>query len=303
MTLSRREFLRAFGASTAVWLLPSGVAVAAHTEVAAGHTSEGMLVDLTRCIGCGWCYEACKRWHALPPEPATSLDGSENQPSLSARNWTVVQSQQVRLATGPSLVFVKRQCMHCLQPACGAACLTAAMKKTPEGPVVWREDKCMGCRFCMVSCPFDVPKFEFDSPNPEIRKCDMCFDRLEAGEEPACVAECPTGALTFGTRSDLLEEAASRIYAEPDRYVHHIYGEHEAGGTSFLYLAPVPFEQLGFPTSLSNTPYPTYTREFLYAVPLVLTVLPPFLFAVARSRRYGTGVERESVSRGMEDWP
>ena len=188
--------------------------------------------------------------------------------------------------------------MHCLQPACGAACLTAAMKKTPEGPVVWREDKCMGCRFCMISCPFDVPKFEFDSANPRIQKCDMCFVRLRQGEQPACVANCPTGALTFGRRTELLEEARRRIYTHSDRYVHHIYGEHEAGGTSFLYLAPVPFEQLGFPTHLDTTPYPTYTREFLYAVPLVLAVLPPFLFAVARARRSESVDESEGHRTG-----
>ena len=191
---------------------------------------------------------------------------------------------------------VKKQCMHCLQPACGAACLTAAMKKTPEGPVIWRENKCMGCRFCMVSCPFDVPKFEFDSPNPKVSKCDMCFPRIQQRQEPACVAACPTGALTFGSRWDLLEEGRRRIYDAPERYVHHIYGEEEVGGTSFLYLSPVPFEQLGFPTHLATEAYPTYTREFLYAVPLVLTVVPPFLLAVARSRSNGPDAESEEVS-------
>ena len=158
----------------------------------------------------------------------------------------------------------------------------------------------MGCRFCMVSCPFDVPRFEFNSPNPQIRKCDMCFGRIQEGKTPACVANCPTGALTFGKRSELLEEARHRIYTRPDRYVHHIFGEHEAGGTSFLYLAPVPFEQLGFPTHLGTTPYPAYTREFLYAVPLVLTVLPPLLFAVARSRSKGTTGGLGYASRDME---
>jgi ferredoxin len=169
------------------------------------------------------------------------------------------------------------------------------MEKTPEGPVIWREDKCMGCRFCMISCPFEVPKFEFDSPNPEIRKCDMCFERLQEGEKPACVANCPTGALTFGKRPELLEEGRRRIYAEPGRYLHHIYGEHEAGGTSWLYLSPVPFEELGFPMHIGTTPYPEYTREFLYAVPLVLTVVPPFLLAMAKARRNVTHEESDDV--------
>jgi len=257
----------------------------------------GILVDTTKCLGCRLCEQGCASAHGLPPvEEAVDLyEARETSPD----RLTVVKAYE----TERGRVTVKRQCMHCLQPACGAACLTAAMKKTPEGPVIWRENKCMGCRFCMISCPFDVPKFEFDSPNPKIQKCDMCFERLREGEEPACVANCPTGALTFGNRNALLEEAQQRIYVQPERYVHHIYGEHEAGGTSFLYLAPVPFEQLGFPTHLDTAPYPTYTREFLYAVPLVLTVLPPFLFAMARSRNRGAVAETEHLLDGLEGEP
>ena len=173
--------------------------------------------------------------------------------------------------------------MHCLQPACTSACLTMAMHKTPGGPVAWDEDKCMGCRFCMVSCPFDVPKFEYDSANPEIRKCQMCWERLDDGELPACVENCPFGALTFGKRSELLKEARQRIYSEPDNYVDHIYGEREVGGTSVLYLASVPFDQLGFRTDLGQESYPSYTKEFLYAVPMVLTVVPPLLLGMSRA--------------------
>jgi Fe-S-cluster-containing dehydrogenase component len=193
-------------------------------------------------------------------------------------------------------VYVRRQCMHCLQPACAAACLTKAMAKTEEGPVVWNADKCMGCRFCMISCPFDVPKFEYDSANPRVLKCGMCWERLEEGELPACVKACPMKALTFGPRSELLEEARRRFYEAPDRYVHHIYGEHEAGGTSMLYLASVPFEQLGFRTDLGTTPYPDLTRGFLYSVPFILTVAPPFLLALSKASRAGKmGLPAEPV--------
>ncbi|MFC1661526.1 4Fe-4S dicluster domain-containing protein [Gemmatimonadota bacterium] len=294
--MQRRSLLKTIGVAGASLVVGRNLHA---QEAGSGGTSEpvGVLVDTTKCLGCRMCERACAEAHGLP-EPERDLDLYEGR-TTSPEHWTVVQACE----TGRGRVTVKRQCMHCLQPACGAACLTAAMHKTPEGPVIWREDKCMGCRFCMISCPFDVPKFEFDSPNPEIRKCDMCFERLQAGEEPACVASCPTGALTFGNRSELLEEARRRIYTEPDRYFHHIYGEHEAGGTSWLYLSPVPFEELGFPTHLSSAPYPTYTREFLYAVPLVLTVVPPFLFAVARSRRKETVEESEDVSDGMRRGP
>lgn len=152
----------------------------------------------------------------------------------------------------------------------------------------------MGCRFCMVSCPFDVPKFEYDSPVPRIQKCTMCWDRVSEGAPPACVESCPMGALTFGSRSELLEEARHRIYTEPDRYVHQIYGEHEAGGTGYLYLAAVPFEQLGLRTDLATTPYPALTREFLYGVPVVLTLVPPFLVALNRASRERSASEGAS---------
>jgi Fe-S-cluster-containing dehydrogenase component len=237
------------------------------------------------------CEVACAQANGLP-EPETDVDLSTPR-SSSPTQWSVVS----RMETERGPVNVKRQCMHCLQPACASACLTNAMHRTGEGAVIWRESKCMGCRFCMVSCPFDVPKFEYDSANPKIQKCVMCWERLEAGKQPACVENCPFGCLEFGRRSELLDIAQSRIYHEPDKYVHHIYGEHEAGGTAFLYLSSVPFEQLGFRTDIGTTAYPVYTKEFLYAVPLVLTLVPPFLLAVSKARR---GEPEESEEGGGE---
>jgi Fe-S-cluster-containing dehydrogenase component len=200
-------------------------------------------------------------------------------PTTSPTRWTVVQDHET--TEGP--FTVKRQCMHCLQPACVSACLTKAMHKTPSGAVAWDGSKCMGCRFCMIACPFDVPKFEYDSANPRIQKCVLCWERTQAGEPPACVAACPAEALRFGRRTELIETAWHRILDEPNAYVHHVYGEREVGGTLFLYLAAAPFEQLGFPGDVGETPYPMYTREFLYSVPFVLTLLPPFLLALSRA--------------------
>jgi Fe-S-cluster-containing dehydrogenase component len=250
-----------------------------------GSEPMAVLVDTTMCAGCRACEVACAEANGLP-EPPDEVDFSEER-NMSPTQWSVIN----RYDTDEGKVFVKRQCMHCLRPACASACLTKAMQKTPEGPVVWREDKCMGCRFCMISCPFDVPKFEFDSANPRILKCGMCWERLEEGEVPACVKSCPFKAITFGPRSEMIEEARRRIYEKPDRYVHHIYGEHEVGGTSWLYLASVPFEQLGFRMDLGTTPYPDLTRGFLYAVPFVLTVVPPFLLALSRASKNGDSVE------------
>lgn len=175
--------------------------------------------------------------------------------------------------------------MHCAQPACVAACLTKAMYKTKEGPVIWRADKCMGCRYCMVSCPFDVPKFEYFSPNPEIVKCDMCFSRLQDGGIPACVESCPAEALMFGTRRELIKEARRRIHEDPDLYYDHIYGEHEAGGTSVLYLSAVPMDELGFNTSLQKSSYPALSKGFLYSVPTVFVLWPAILLGIHESTK------------------
>jgi Fe-S-cluster-containing dehydrogenase component len=271
----------------------AAAAPALHAEEGSAISGErdllGVLVDTTKCLGCRMCEYACADANGLPTPDADVEMGPDRESTPD--QWTVVQRHETE--AGP--VTVKRQCMHCLQPACATACLTRAMYKTTDGPVIWRSRKCMGCRYCMLSCPFDVPKFEYDSAVPKIQKCVMCWSRLAEGEQPACVANCPAGALTFGRRADLLEEARSRIYTEPDRYVHHIYGEREAGGTSWLYLSAAPFEQLGFRTDLGTVGYPTYTKEFLYAVPLVLTLVPPFLLALSRATQ---GRDEESDEGG-----
>ena len=247
-----------------------------------------VLVDTTVCMGCRMCELACARENGLP-EPEPKVDFSVVR-KTSDKQLTVVN----RFETSKGTVSVKRQCMHCLTPACTSACLTKALAKSEAGPVVWREDKCMGCRYCMISCPFDVPKFEYDNPNPAIRKCQMCASRLVEGQKPACVENCPAGALSFGSRREMLDEAHRRIATEPDKYVHHIYGENEAGGTSWLYLSAVPFGEIGFPTEIGSEAYPVLTKEFLYAVPFLLTIFPPLLLAVseatkARDRRMGDG--------------
>jgi len=240
----------------------------------------GILVDTTRCVGCQSCTEACAEANNLPEPDLDAIDGDVIR-STSDKQWTLVN----RFDVDDEEIFVKKQCMHCNQPACAAACPTKALLKTEEGPVIWRADKCMGCRFCMVSCPFEMPKFEYDSNNPKIQKCRMCFERLQEGEEPSCVSECPEEAIVFGKRRELLDEANRRIYENPDEYVHQIYGEHEVGGTGYMYLSAVPFEKLGMKTDLGTTPYPDYTKNFLYSVPVVLTLWPAFLLAVHNANK------------------
>jgi len=233
--------------------------------------SVGVLIDLTRCIGCRKCEAACKEANDLP-------DGVGNPPHLSADTWTFVDFRDVPTPSGEPQP-VKRQCMHCQDPACVSACPVAAMHKTPAGPVVYRPDRCIGCRYCMIACPFGVPRFKWGTALPVVGKCTMCINRLEAGQQPACVSACPTGALKFGERDALLAEARGRIQADPDRYVDHIYGETEVGGTSVLYLSGVPFEELGFRTDLPDEPLPALTWEVMSKIPALVVSLGAVLGA------------------------
>jgi Fe-S-cluster-containing dehydrogenase component len=187
--------------------------------------------------------------------------------------------------TSKGEAFLKKQCMHCNEPACTVACLTQAMYKTKEGAVIWRGDKCMGCRYCMVSCPFDIPKFEYHSANPKIEKCNMCYGRLKEGKIPACVENCPAEALTFGTRRELIKEARKRINSNPEQYYDYIYGEHEAGGTEFLYLTGVPGNELGLNTSLQTKSYPELSKGFLYSVPTIFVLWPAVLLGIREATK------------------
>jgi len=275
--MKRRDFFKLVGAvgATAV----TGQNRAAASEIKSYDDTYAVLHDLTYCVGCRSCEAACAEQNGLPePEDDDRILDSMVR-KTSETQFTVVN----RFDTSVGDVYVKRQCMHCNTPACSSACLTKAMLKTKEGPVIWREDKCMGCRYCMVSCPFDMPKYEYHSAMPKVQKCRMCWERLQAGKVPACVEECPEEAAVFGKRSELLELARQRIYENPDNYVPHIYGEHEAGGTGWLYISPVPFEEIGFRTDLGETAYPEYSRQFLTAVPVVLIMWPAFLLALRQA--------------------
>jgi len=216
-----------------------------------------ILTDISKCIGCGACAEACKTHNGLPPE--------DEPRALSETTWTFVKR------VGDS--NVRQQCMHCLEPSCASVCPVGALAKDAEtGAVTYDESKCMGCRYCMVGCPFDVPRYEWTSNTPRVRKCILCHERLQAGAEPACTAACPTGATIFGDRDALLREASRRIAAEPETYVPHIYGQAEAGGTGVLYVSNVPFERLGFKVAIRNDPYPKLTWNVLSKLPNVVSV-------------------------------
>jgi formate dehydrogenase iron-sulfur subunit len=245
--------------------------------------SKGVLVDLVRCMGCRSCQVACKAWNDNTHEITLCLGCYDNPPKFSSDTWSLIRFTEVEHGGDLHWVFAKLQCMHCEHPGCVAACPVGALEKTDDGPVVYHDQKCIGCRYCMFACPFGVPTFEWDETVPYIRKCTLCADRVGEGLEPACVKACPTGALEFGEREELLAEARRRIAARQDKYVNYIYGENEVGGTSWMYLSPVPFEELGFIAhGTEKMGFPTLGFDAVTEnSEIAVLAVPPVLIAVA----------------------
>lgn len=235
--------------------------------------SYAVLVDLTKCIGCRRCEWACNEWNKNPNMPLSEFEESKDRsPSVfdkvrrtHAGNFTVVN----RFTVDNQTIYVKKQCMHCLDPACLSACFVNAFAKSKEGAVLYNPSLCVGCRYCMIACPFDIPAYEYYDPlTPQVTKCTFCFDRLSEGKVPACVEICSADVMTVGKRGEIIKLAHERINSNPHRYINHVYGEHEAGGTSWLYLSAVPFERIGFP-KLDKTPIPELSRSFLFTVKVI----------------------------------
>ena len=272
MTLSRRTFLKR-SLVAAAGLTACRASAAQHGNPSPDRM--GVLVDTTVCIGCRNCEWACKQAHDLPTPPLETYEdksvfAAPRRPDDTA--LTVVNRYPD--PTHPGVQHsVKVQCMHCAKPACVSACIVGALTKKDDGAVVWNNDKCIGCRYCMVACPFQIPAFEYGKAlQPRIMKCDFCSGCRQHGV-PACVNICPVEALTFGPREELVSVARSRIRKHPKRYVGHILGEYEVGGTDWLYLAGTDFAQLQFP-KLGQTPAPGVSESiqhgiFAYFVPPV----------------------------------
>jgi formate dehydrogenase iron-sulfur subunit len=214
-------------------------------------STRAILVDITKCIGCRSCEQACKTIHAFP---------TETEFKLSTTAFTIVEDHGDR--------YVRRMCMHCQDPACASACLVGALKKTATGPVTYDASKCIGCRYCLVACPFNVPRYEWTKLVPFVKKCDMCAERQAKGQPPACVEACPVQASISGTRDEMLDEAERRILGD-SKYVRHIYGTEEAGGTSVFFISDVPFEKLGFGAP-PKQPLPVLTASALGDGPTVI---------------------------------
>jgi formate dehydrogenase iron-sulfur subunit len=227
-------------------------------------TPKALLIDIVKCVGCRACVGACLEEHGLRGDP-------DKVTGLGATALTALYARGDR--------FVRDLCRHCLEPSCASVCPSGALRKTAAGPVVYDAAQCLGCRYCVQACPFNVPKYEWDRPAPAVTKCDFCVARQSKGKPTACAEACPAEATVFGARDELIAEARRRIAAEPDTYHGHVWGETEVGGTSVLFLSPVPFSELGFPASASDVP-PRLTHAALAKIPHVVSVGGAFLFGL-----------------------
>jgi Fe-S-cluster-containing dehydrogenase component len=247
-TTDRRSFFKGVAAAATLSVAPS-IAEAREKRVAPDDAA-GLLYDTTLCVGCKACVVACKEANGMAADVDGYGGGLYDAPeSLNDSTRNIIQLYQ----GDEEWAYVKKQCMHCVDPACIGACMLGALTKGQYGVVTYDASKCVGCRYCETVCPFNVPKFEWTSATPKIVKCELCAPRLKEGKEPACSGVCPRKAVIFGKYADLLDEAHRRLAASPDKYVPKVYGETEVGGTQVLYLSHVPFENLGFRFSQSES--------------------------------------------------
>ncbi len=268
MTLTRRKFIQVVGAGAALAAIgaqvaPPSLVPAPQAEPAERNWNYSVLFDANRCIGCKLCQITCKKVNNLPPD--------DNVTTLSATTFTFIDFKNISAKMDkPTIKPVKRQCMHCQDPACVSVCPVGALTKKENGVVAYDPHRCIGCRYCITACPFEIPKYNWDSAEPKINKC--AAQCLENGtrDQPACVQVCPVQALQYGNRNQLLALAHDRIDQNRGKYAGTVYGEKEVGGTSWLYLSGIPFEKLGFRADLPTTPLPRYTLNVMERVPWLI---------------------------------
>jgi formate dehydrogenase iron-sulfur subunit len=225
---------------------------------------DAILVDVTKCTGCEKCVEACVKKNNLNLEKSF-FDRETSRDGLSAdRLLSIKEINQNR--------FARFSCMHCLEPACVSACIVGGIIKSETGPVIYDPEKCIGCRYCMLACPFHIPRYEWNQIKPFIKKCDMCYDRIKENKLPACVEACPQKAIIFGERYKLLKQAYSTINSNRNKYINHIWGQKEYGGTSILFISDIDLTKMDWPNT-TVTPVPEHTEPLIEKTPAIgLTV-------------------------------
>lgn len=275
MSISRRDFLK--GALAGGSLLAAGATAEARENKVMPGEALGLLYDSTLCIGCKACVSACKEVNDMPPEFSTEGHLWDTPLDISGKTLNVIKVYQNGTAENKDsetdgFAFMKVSCLHCADPSCVSACPVSAMTKDPvTGIVGYDKDACIGCRYCVAACPFGVPRFQYDKALPQISKCQLCRHRMKDGKYAACAEVCPTGATLYGKVKDLHAESQRRLALKPGdyavfprgninthdqsshtakaaKYIPHIYGEKEVGGTQMLKLSAVPFDKLGMPT-------------------------------------------------------
>ncbi len=295
MEITRRNLLKTAAVAGAVAAVAD--VAEAREEHHAAPDDVGMLYDSTLCVGCRACQTACKVANGLPPDARDASGGEYDAPlDLNATTKNII-----KLATdGPASTYMKMQCMHCVDPACVSVCMAGALHKVAGGIVAYNPRTCVGCRYCQIGCPFNVPKFEWSKSlpvveDPKIVKCELCRHRQEG---PACCEVCPRGAVIYGKRTALLAEARRRIAAQPGKYFEdRAYGEVEGGGTHVLYLSPagVSFQALGLP-ALPSRPAPELSETIQHGIyqgaiaPIAL--LAAFTITARRARRASNEEDR-----------
>ena len=323
MKMKRRDFLKGAAGGLALLTLDSKV-VDARTVEALPPNALGILYDSTLCVGCNACMASCKKANSMIPEMTGEQEIWDNPQDLSASTLNIIK--KFSSGTGAhkdqeedGYAFIKRQCLHCVDPSCVTACpVTALAKDNDTGIVTYDKNACIGCRYCQVACPYNIPKFEWDDPYPEIVKCELCSHLIAKGEISACCSVCPTGASLFGPVAELLNETRRRLQMKPGKlykfpvysidsgkwhelnapkYQQHVYGQDELGGTQVMYMAAVPFEKLGLP-SFPKQSFVSMASGIQYAIykgmvyPLV--VLAGLIFMANKNKK--SNEEKQSTS-------
>ncbi|WP_291321959.1 sulfate respiration complex iron-sulfur protein HmcB [Desulfonatronospira sp.] len=304
--MNRRKFLGAMGVAglgvagaEKVLAAEDGVTGASVKDVKGLPDSYAVLFDVTRCIGCRQCEDACNYEQHLPEPDVDFFDTGVFQ-QIRRTDWKTytVVNQYDDKPPGAGDLYRKIQCMHCLEPACAHSCFVKAFAKRHDGAVTYDPNVCVGCRYCMMACPFNIPAYEYHiALDPLVTKCTFCEHRLKDDREPACVEICPTGAMYFSTREEVLKEARVRVVNNPDKYQSHIYGEHEMGGTNWIYISGVPFEDVGMRMDLGTRAAGDYTSGALGGVPLIASFWPVLLvgaYAISKRREKIAKEERDS---------
>jgi len=224
-------------------------------------STNAILFDQSLCIGCKACEQACQSEHDQRLHTVTKLDHE---------SFTWVEDLGDKH-------FIRHLCMNCVHPTCVSVCPVASLQKNELGPVTWEADRCIGCRYCMMACPFEIPTYEWYEVNPRIRKCDMCVHRVVEGFPTACASICPTGATNYGDHNDMLKEAHRRIKANPGAYSGQVYGEHEAGGTAVLMLLAKDPAASNLPANVPTEELPELTWTVLEKLPQIIPIWGVFL--------------------------